>query len=71
MSNAHELGAQAVAAAPPVTIVGMNLLGYPVADWAMALTAVYAFAQLVYLLPKIIERYRALGKEPQCPSDSD
>ena len=41
-------------AAPPLAITGMSFFGFPVSDWAFALTALYSALQIVSLLRKWI-----------------
>lgn len=70
MSAKQEMAIQAAAGTPPLGIVGLHIAGYPVADWAAGITIVYVLLQIVYLLPKIWDRYT--GKEElQCDSSND
>lgn len=39
-----------VKVAPPIAVTGMHFLGYGVADWVLALTAVYTILQIVVLI---------------------
>lgn len=49
----------AITASPPVAVGGMTLLGYPLSDWVMLLTAVYT----LFALYAAIYRHLKLRKE--------
>lgn len=42
--------ASAVKVAPPIAVTGMHFLGYGIAEWVLALTAVYTILQIVILI---------------------
>ena len=42
--------ADAVKVAPPLTVTGMTVMGYPMSDWVFALTAIYTALQIVAIL---------------------
>lgn len=46
-------------AAPPVSVAGMTMLGYPIADWVLVATLIYTAAQLVVVMPKAIAVVKA------------
>lgn len=43
----HEHVVNAIKDAPPLTIGGMVLFGYPASDWVLALTAIYTIIRIV------------------------
>ena len=45
-------------AAPPLTVTGMTILGYPMSDWVFALTALYTALQIVALLRRWVTARR-------------
>jgi hypothetical protein len=46
----NDIVASAVKVAPPVSVTGATLLGYPIADWALWATLLYTLLQIVFLL---------------------
>lgn len=68
MSVKQEMAHQALAGMPPVSVAGLHFAGVAVHDWVAVATGLYVLLQIVYLLPRIWERYT--GKEAQCDSDS-
>jgi hypothetical protein len=51
--------ASAAKVTPPVSIAGLTLLGYPIADWVLFLTALYTSLQIwVLVRDKFISRHR-------------
>lgn len=63
MGAKNEAIVQAVQAAPPAVPVSIHLLGYPVADIAWALTAVYVVLQVFLILPKLYREYFKRGAD--------
>jgi len=49
----HETFSQAAQASPPVSIAGLTLLGFPIAEWVQLLTLIYVLGLIVVQLPKI------------------
>lgn len=56
---------------PSITITGMTILGFPVSDWVLLLTAVYTLAQIYLLVRRILRENAAdrlpCGGSPDCP----
>ena len=48
--TARDVAISTVKVAPPIAVTGMHFLGYGVADWVLALTAVYTILQIVVLV---------------------
>lgn len=46
----NDIVASAVKTAPPISVTGATLLGYPVAEWALWATLVYTVLQILFLL---------------------
>lgn len=59
-----EITAEAMRAAPPVTVVGASLAGFGLNDVVLGLTVVYLALQIGYLLWKW-RRHAAEGKPPK------
>jgi hypothetical protein len=60
----NDVVASAVKTAPPVSVVGATLLGYPMANWVMALTIIYTSLQIAVLVrDKFWPRIRKQKKE--------
>lgn len=68
MSVKQEFAQQAMAGIAPVGITGLHFAGVAVHDWVAVATGVYVVLQIVYLLPRIWERYTSKGA--QCDSDN-
>ena len=45
--------------APPITVSGMTLAGYPLSDWVLVLTALYTVVQLVAVVTRIARSRKA------------
>ncbi len=58
MTNTHT-AAEVAKAAPPLTVTGMELLGFPLSDWVLVLTAVYTLCQIVAVLRRMLRRQGA------------
>ena len=41
-------------AAPPITITSMTVLGFPMSDWVLLLTAVYTLLQIFLVVRRLI-----------------
>ena len=56
---------------PSLTITGMTILGFPVSDWVLLLTALYTLLQIVLLVRRMIRDHAAskmpCGGPPDCP----
>jgi hypothetical protein len=46
----RDVAISTVKVVPPIAVTGMHFLGYGVADWVLALTAVYTILQIVVLV---------------------
>lgn len=54
----NDIVASAVKVAPPVSVTGATLLGYPIADWALWATLLYTLLQIAVLIrDKFINRH--------------
>lgn len=60
-------------AAPPIAITSMTILGFPMSDWVLLLTAIYTIMQIVLMLRRTwiahIDRKLAgrCGNSNTCP----
>lgn len=52
-------------AAPPITVTGMTLAGYPLSQWVLLLTAIYTVIQIYATVRKLIQSHKA-GKPASC-----
>ena len=52
----HEQIVDIAKAAPPITITGMSLAGYPMSDWVFALTALYTLLQVCIAIRRLIQQ---------------
>lgn len=60
----NDIVASAVKTAPPVSVAGATLLGYPIADWVMAATLIYTCLQVYVLVrDKLFRRGKHHRKE--------
>ena len=66
----HEQLTDIVKVAPPLTVTGMTILGYPMSDWVLALTAVYTLLQIIILVRRSIVSKRT-GDRPGVCSVND
>ena len=46
-------------AAPPIAITSMNILGFPMSDWVLLLTAIYTLLQIFLVVRRLIVSRRA------------
>lgn len=60
---AGEAGMAAAKVAPPVTAVGLTLMGVQLSDWLIIATLIYTVLQIALLLQKLWVERRAR----QCP----
>ncbi len=56
MNTAHEQTAEFVRAAPPLTITSMTVLGFPMSDWVLLLTALYTLLQMALLVRRLLRK---------------
>ena len=66
---AHQEIADLVKAAPPLTITGMTMLGFPISDWVLLLTALYTILQIYLLLRRMVFAIRSSDRDPNCAED--
>ena len=56
---------------PPITITGLTILGFPVSDVVLLLTAIYTLLQIALLVRRMIRDHAAsnmpCGGPPDCP----
>lgn len=69
--NAETIGAAAAKSAPPVTVAGMTLAGYPLSDWLLILTLLYTLMQIVFLARRMsnARRKKEDERDPACAAD--
>lgn len=48
--NVQEVAAEAVKAAPPISVSGLAILGYNLDVWVLLLTGLYTILQVYFLL---------------------
>jgi uncharacterized membrane protein len=58
-----DIVASAVKSLPPVSVASATLLGYPLADWVLFLTAVYTLLQIVAFVRDKFWRQRRKHKK--------
>ncbi len=58
MSNDSSI--EALKAAPPLTVGGVTLLGYPLEQWVLVGTFIYTIFLLIDKTPVVISRLRSL-----------
>lgn len=52
MKSATEFAVEAAKAAPPVSVSGMLVFGFPLSDWAVGLTIIYTLMQMYFSFSK-------------------
>ena len=65
--NSQEQASELLKAAPPLTITGMTIFGFPVSDYVLLLTAIYTIFQICVLVKKFL----AAPPEIQCADRYD
>lgn len=61
----------AVKAAPPLAITGMTVMGFPMSDWVLLLTAIYTTIQIVALVRRFLVSYRLGDRRFKCDDAAD
>ena len=51
---------EAVQAAPPASVVGLSLFGYPLAEWVYVATLIYTIFLLIDKFPVVVCRVKQL-----------
>ncbi len=51
-----DMATEVARAAPPLTITGMTLLGFPLSDWVLLLTAIYTIFQIVIVVRRMVRK---------------
>lgn len=69
MSLKQEAAQQLVLASPPTGVTALYFMGFPLANWVAAGTALLLVLQIGYLVHKWV-RF-ALAKDKSCSSDDD
>lgn len=54
-------------AAPPLTVSGMTVAGFPLSDWVLLFTAIYTVLQIVLIVRRTVAA-RRFG-DPACAED--
>ena len=49
MTN-HEVSIEAARAAPPLSVVGLSLMGVSLQDWVLVITLIYTALSLIFLI---------------------
>lgn len=52
MKSATEFAVEAAKAAPPVSVSGLLVFGFPLSEWAIGLTIIYTLMQIYFSLSK-------------------
>lgn len=55
-----EVASEVIKAAPPVTAVGLNVFGFPIADWVQLAVLIYTLLQMHVLAKKNLSFYQSL-----------
>lgn len=59
----NEVAQESVKAAPPVTVVGLTILGYPISEVVQVAVLIYTVLQVFFLLRDKWWRQRGKSKE--------
>ena len=70
MTTPQEQLADVAKAAPPLTVTGMTIMGFPISDWVLLLTAVYTGLQITLLFRRLVIARRVTDTTcvKDCPS---
>ena len=52
--STQEQASELLKAAPPITVTGMTIFGFPVSDYVLLLTAIYTIFQICVLVKKFL-----------------
>lgn len=64
MTN-HEVTLEAARAAPPLSVVGLSLMGVSLQDWVLIITLIYTVLSLIFLIrDKVYRPWR--NKDDNC-----
>lgn len=55
-----EVASEVIKAAPPVGVVGLNIFGFPIADWVQLAVLIYTLLQMHVLAKKNLGFYQSL-----------
>lgn len=45
--------------APPLTVTGMTVMGFPVSEWLLLLTAIYTILQIFMFVRRLVVAHKA------------
>ena len=68
ISQSEQIG-ELAKTTPPIAVAGMNILGFPMSDWVLLLTAIYTLIQIAILIRRMIVSTHPENPEcDNCPS---